>query len=215
MVHTRRRAALQRPSLHTLPNDVLQYVVKQIGVKEIFPTALACTALRAAVAARLPDVDHNGHRTTTAVSFVFGHTIALAEWALALGCPHNDDTFEAFANRAALYGQVEVLLWLKNHNKYIDCMQVHYNAAMRGHVNVLESTINDFMPDLELYTMQMTLIAVMNGHLPVLDWLHANGRFSPWYVFPYVDSNDKYRVLEWLAEKGLSKVDTNARRRRQ
>lgn len=97
---------------------------------------------------------------------------------------------------AADHGHVETFQWLQENNYH----QLGYTdiqkAARLGHLGILKLRPGDIDPE-------VTSLAVENGHLEVLKWLHAEKKLVSERIHPRLAaSHGHLEVLQWLHEHG-------------
>jgi hypothetical protein len=129
-----------------------------------------------------------------------GH-MAVLLWLYANGCP-----WDASTCNAAWGGHLAVLQWLHEKGLFRAAGDLHKSAAEGRHVLVLQwLDANGFPCD------EMTWYAALeNGHLDVVQWLHAKVKDDPWAGSCLWDEDEcmaaafggHLDVLQWLHASG-------------
>ena len=101
---------------------------------------------------------------------------ALAEWALAEGCPRENGSY-TMAIAAAQYGHAELVQWLCREGGFAMGEYVMRYAARSGNLELVQWLRGEGCP-WNLYTCHY---AVNKGHVEVLRWARENG--CPWSPF--------------------------------
>ena len=100
-------------------------------------------------------------------------------------------------NRAILYGNLEMVQWLKENGCTWDIWTCAW-AARGGHLEVLKWSRENGAP----WDEETCAEAARGGHLEVLKWLRENG--CPWdeYTCAWAAGGGQLEVLKWLRENG-------------
>ena len=106
-------------------------------------------------------------------------SVALAKWALAEGCPREDDWngYYNMALVAAEYGHVGLVKWLCGEGGFAMEERVMWRAARGGNLELVKWLRGEGCP-WDKYTCSQ---AVDQGYLEVLRWARENG--CPWMAW--------------------------------
>ena len=103
-------------------------------------------------------------------------SVALAKWALAEGCPREDDNC-TMAHDAASYGHLELVRWLCGEGGFEMDEWVMRWAARSGNLELVQWLRGAGCP----WDYWTCYWAVDFGHVEVLRWARANGcSWDPW-----------------------------------
>ena len=179
-----------------IDRDEFSHLVSCIDNNALFMFALTCKAAYKAV------IDLKEKIKTTYASLA--GSIALIEWAIDNGCPHNECIWVAEAGKA---GNLDVVHWIcdNNHNGAVWNYAVH-NVALGGHLHVLEWAYEQKNKDLSsIYTS-----AAKGGHIHVLEWAQQKkikvGDGDRWDIADVPNAAAKgghRKTLEWLRNNGF------------
>ena len=100
--------------------------------------------------------------------------VALVKWALAEGCPRENEDGFTMAIAAAQQGQLEVMKWLCGAGGFAMDGRVMEGAAWSGNLELVQWLRGEGCP----WNEMACAWAAMFAHLKVLKWLRANG--CPW-----------------------------------
>ena len=103
-------------------------------------------------------------------------SVALAKWALAEGCPRENEDAWTMAEAAAQYGHTELVKWLCGEGGFAMNERLMWNAAESGNLELVQWLRGEGCP----WDWQTCKAAVQFGHLEVLRWARENG--CPWYA---------------------------------
>ena len=101
--------------------------------------------------------------------------LALAKWALAEGCPR-DDEYETMAHPAASFGHLELVMWLCGEGGFAMDEGMMLNAAGSGNLELVQWLRGAGCP----WDFWTCYWAVDKGHVEVLRWARENG--CPWHT---------------------------------
>ena len=143
---------------------------KRKGNSPLFVFARVCRGWRKA------QVKVGGPLRTRVYSDVIAPgSAALAEWALAEGCPREaEDGYYNMARVAAKYGQAELLKWLCGEGGFAMDERVMECAAMGGNLELVQWLRGEGCP----WNRWTCIYAVDQGHVEMLRWARENG--CPW-----------------------------------
>ena len=110
-------------------------------------------------------------RTRVKSDVILPGSVALAKWALAEGCPREDEDGYTMARYAARYGHVELVKWLCGEGGFAVDEGVMANAACSGNLEILQWLRGEGCP----WNSGTCAMAVENGHVEVLRWARENG----------------------------------------
>jgi len=117
-------------------------------------------------------------RTRLVSDMLLPGNVALLKWALAEGCPREDDrNGSTMAHTAALYGHMVLVRWLIQEQGFAMDRKVMVAAAGSGNLELVRWLRANSCP----WDWRTCLGAVHKGHVEVLRWLRENG--CPWTVF--------------------------------
>ena len=128
--------------------------------------------------------------------------VPLAKWALADGCPRDDDGYDTMASGAAAFGHLELVQWLALKGGF-KMDHVLRSAVLSGNLELVKwlrragcqywNTIQD----------DACSLAAGKGHLEVLQWLRATDG-CPWdyKTCAYAAFSHERGVLRWARENG-------------
>ena len=111
--------------------------------------------------------------------------VGLAKWALAEGCPRENEDDVTMAHVAADYGHMELVRWLIQEQGFAMDSIVMWRAARGGNLELVRWLRGEGCP----WNRWTCYWAVIKGHEEVLRWVRENG--CPW----------KARVRDWAAVK--------------
>ena len=109
-------------------------------------------------------------RTRVQSDVIMPGSVALAKWALAEGCPREDEPF-TMASEAAWYGRLELVKWLCGEGGFAMDERVMGMAAISGDLELVQWLRGAGCP-WDWWTCAM---AFDNGHEEVLRWVRENG----------------------------------------
>ena len=109
-------------------------------------------------------------RTRVDLDVVAPGSVALAKWALAEGCPREDE-FGNMAHEAARYGHLELVKWLCGEKGFAIDGWVMMEAAWSGNLELVQFLRGEGCPR----TYNTCRRAVDGGHVEVLRWARENG----------------------------------------
>ena len=112
-------------------------------------------------------------RTRVESDVLLPGSVALAKWALAEGCPREDEYGDGFtmANLAADHGHRELVTWLCGEGGYAMDEGVMTRAAMGGNLELVQWLRAEGCP----WDYFICFVAVQQGHVEVLRWARENG----------------------------------------
>ena len=113
-------------------------------------------------------------RTRVQSDVILPGSAALAEWALAEGCPREDDGGFDMAHLAAQYGHMEVVKWLCGEGGFTMDEWVIGSAAISGNLELVQWLRGEGCP----WDIDTCFCVVKYGHVEVLRWVRENG--CPW-----------------------------------
>ena len=112
--------------------------------------------------------------------------VALVKWALAEGCPRQNEEGFSMAMAAARYSHdLELVKWLFGEGGFAMDAQVIADAAVSGSLEVVQWLRGEGCP----WTWTTCDVAVQQGHVEVLRWARENG--APWAA----------QTRDWAADK--------------
>ena len=126
-------------------------------------------------------------------------SVALAKWALAEGCPREDDGYGfTMAAAAAAHGHQELVRWLCGEGGFAMDQRVMRCAALSGNLELVRWLRGEGC-DWNVGTCEFAAAA---GRLAVLQWLRANG--CPWdaYTCYAAARYGCLTTLRWARENG-------------
>src|SRR5690606_3694289 len=105
-----------------------------------------------------------------------------------------------------IHNRIELILWLMEHDKRIDKYLICADAIVCGQLDILKwlKIKSELETDTEnfIFTRTNFRIAIKNGHLNVLMWLHENGCDIDYSCYSYAfNNNEIYNyddVVKWL-----------------
>ena len=103
--------------------------------------------------------------------------VALAKWALAEGCPRENEDGFTMAYAAAWCGHTELVKWLCGEGGFAMDETVMRSAATSGKLELVQWLRGEGCP----WDYMTCFNAVNKGHVEVLRWARANG--CPWFAF--------------------------------
>ena len=109
-------------------------------------------------------------RTRLDSDVILPGSVALVKWALAEGCPR-DDEFETMAQAAARFGHLELVKWLCGEGGFAMDEFVMRWAAHGGNLELVKWLRGEGCP----WNASTCHIAVDEGHVEVLRWARENG----------------------------------------
>jgi len=109
-------------------------------------------------------------RTRVDSDVILPGSVALVKWALAEGCPR-DDEFETMAQAAARFGHLELVDWLCGEGGFAMDEFVMRWAAKSGNLELVKWLRGEGCP----WNASTCHIAVDEGHVEVLRWARENG----------------------------------------
>jgi len=172
-----------------LDNDMLAFIVKELGASGAFAVKLSCRSLRLCVHSMY------GKYTKTNMKCVVQNQFIL-EWALAVGCPRTRVT-----GFAAIGGHLATLRWALYHKFHWD-EYTSQLVAGAGQLQVLQwLDANKYDVD---FPMCCTA-AAGGGHLGVIQWLHSFCDFD-YDVAQCAARGGHIHILEWLIDQGTGEV---------
>ena len=104
-------------------------------------------------------------------------SVALAKWALAEGCPRENQYNYNMAKVAARYGQAELVKWLCGEGGFAMDEMVMWRAAQGGNLELVQWLRAEGCP----WNYDTCTWAVEEGHVEVLRWVRENG--CPWHAY--------------------------------
>ena len=109
--------------------------------------------------------------------------MALAKWALAEGCPREDEDERGYtiATAAAAHGHMELVRWLIQEQGFAMDKEVMQNAAVGGNLELVRWLRGEGCE----WNSVACQYAAFNGHVEVLRGVRENG--CPWNA----DTRDK------------------------
>ncbi len=116
------------------------------------------------------------------------------KWLKQYNCSHN----EFVLGIAAYYGQYEILKWFMSKWKFNDCYcwKMTYNAAINGHLNILE-----LLKENKYEMSETTTCAALKAeNLNVLKWLKGNGGIFNTQVYKEALLKGNVDIIKWLNE---------------
>ena len=113
-------------------------------------------------------------RTRVESDVILPGSVALAEWALAEGCPRERNMWYTMAHAAARYGQAELVKWLCGEGGFEMDEGVMNCAAGSGNTELVQWLRGAGCP----WDYGTCYWAVDNGHVEMLRWARENG--CPW-----------------------------------
>ena len=113
-------------------------------------------------------------RTRVESDVILPGQAALVKWALAEGCPREDEKDFNMAWYAARYGQMELVKWLCGEGGFAMDEGVMWWAACSGNLELVQFLRGEGCP----WDWNTCYWAVAKGHVEVLRWARENG--CPW-----------------------------------
>ena len=101
-------------------------------------------------------------------------SVALAKWALAEGCPRENEDGFTMAHAAALHGHMVLVRWLIKEQGFAVTRSVIEDAAFSGNMELVQWLRGEGCD----WNARTCRLAAAAGRLAVLQWLRANG--CPW-----------------------------------
>ena len=124
--------------------------------------------------------------------------VALAKWALAEGCPRENETGFTAAASAAEHGHRELVQWLIQEQGFAMDTIVMAGAARSGNLELVRWLRGEGC-DWGAWTCRFAASA---GHLGVLQWLRAEGCPWNWLICYWAVEKGHVEVLRWARENG-------------
>ena len=112
-------------------------------------------------------------RTRVISDVLLPGSVELAKWALAEGCPRDNQGFD-MARYAAMYGHLELVKWLCGEGGFAMNKWVMMEAAKGGNLELVRWLRGEGCP----WDRMTCYCAVQGGHVKVLRWARENG--CPW-----------------------------------
>ena len=125
-------------------------------------------------------------------------SVALMKWALAEGCPREDEDGWTMTEAAALHGHLELVKWLCGEGFAMD-KKVLAGAAICGNLNVVQWLIKEqgFLMDKDLM-----LSAARSGSVELVRWLRGEGCPCDNGTTRFVAAeNGRLELVRWLIEE--------------
>ena len=132
------------------------------------------------------------------VDMILPGSVALAKWALAEGCPREAENGYHMARYAAMFGHMELMVWLIRERGFAMDEGVMANAAGGGNLELVRWLRGEGC----VWGRSTCFCAAGRGRLGVLQWLRANG--CPWdaETCKCAAFNGQLGTLRWARENG-------------
>ena len=142
-----------------------------------------------------------GLRTQADPDVILPGSVALAKWALAEGCPRENEDGFTMAHAAAWYGHFELVQWLCGEGGFAMDMGVMEHAARSGNPELVRWLCREKGFAMDKGVMKW---AASSGNLELVQWLRGEGcRWDHWTCQHAVHFGH-VEILRWARANGCS-----------